>query len=537
MNKFKIIVFITFIVISALLVNTTKVSAWIPSELHGYVYGQLYDGTKVPLPNVKIQRMDCWVFSYCEDGIAQSCGDNRCWGYKDVVEVNTDANGNYSMGNASGYIVPRCSLANGANRCLTGQLGSVPEVDDGRHCDGYNWCGFNCGSNPHKYHPRFPNNYVLPGGLASLGYSKDYGYWSPSWPEAHTGNGESHDGAEFVFVFTPPPVCTNPRPTCPIGSELLTNPGFDTNSDGWSYWSNSAPKNGTGSWERNALKNISYGDAQAGWTQWINAVSLQGKYVRVAANIYRNANMSYSPYIGINVRRVGSSTWEYNYGGITSVTNINSCQQISKDILMPSNVEEIGVFSYHWNAPAGDTYTDWLSLCQIPNPTNTPIPPTATNTPIPPTNTPRPTNTPIPPTSTPRPTNTPIPPTSTPRPTNTPIPTATPTPACLLLPSTSQYVTVIPSVSGTILTLNWSQTFPTNIWTTVDNVAVVVGSNQDCVSYANPLVSSPWGLSSICLATIKSVVTLPKTTTIHTVTNLTANTTYYYRIIYLDTVH
>jgi len=101
-------------------------------------------------------------------------------------------------------------------------------------------------------------------------------------------------------------------------------------------------------------------------------------------------------------------------------------------------------------------------------------------------------------------------------------------------------VTVIPSVSGTTLTLNWSQTFPANIWATVDNingVAVVIGSNQDCVTYANPLNSPTWGLSAACQVTIKSIVTLPKTATIHTVSGLSSNTTYYYRVIYLDTVH
>jgi len=212
------IIFTTFFV--AILLTTlfsAPVQAIIPGSVNGKVEFELPDGTRVPASGSKIFRQDYWTFPYCPGNDGNN-GPNSCYGYKDGVEVVVGSNGNYSMGNTGNNPGPitQCAETSGANRCPSGEKGQINyNPDPSVNCFSLNWCGFNCGSNPHRFEAYFPEGYVLPGNLAGLGYSIDRGHWiTPGnggvYDESVNNNTQVHN-KNFIYkldVAITPPLCT-----------------------------------------------------------------------------------------------------------------------------------------------------------------------------------------------------------------------------------------------------------------------------------------------------------------------------------------
>jgi len=185
-------------------------NAWIPGGATGKVVAELPDGTRIPLPGVKIFRMDWWTWWYCPAG-------KKCWGTEDGVETTTDENGIYIMDNENNNPGWLCSHGNGAKKCPTGKKGNVrlcknkltnscSDKTDNQICTdppinsySLNWCGFNCGSNPHRWEAYFPENYHLPGNLEALGYSHLKGRWEPEFYQENFNNYQTKERKDFVF--------------------------------------------------------------------------------------------------------------------------------------------------------------------------------------------------------------------------------------------------------------------------------------------------------------------------------------------------
>jgi len=198
----------------------------IPGGVSGKVLYQLPDGTRGPLPGVKISRMDFWHWGddYCGRVPAQykSNKSNECWGYFHTVETTSDNRGYYTIANEGNNPAPIAAkkeeYEDGSytiiTKCLAGEKGRVPVCritptnapiirsnstsyincpDPGRSdydpnriicvdpiitCGSrLNWCGFSCGYPKHRWGPYFPQGYRLPGNLESQGYSHLRGKW------------------------------------------------------------------------------------------------------------------------------------------------------------------------------------------------------------------------------------------------------------------------------------------------------------------------------------------------------------------------
>ena len=196
-------------------------NAWLPGGAAGKVEAELPDGTRIPLPGVKIFRMDWWTWWYCPP-------NKRCWGIQDGVETTTDGNGRYTMDNDHNNPGWLCSNERGAKRCPTGRKGEIslclerasdscPDNKNKLICANpplkswsFNWCGFNCDSNPHRWEAYFPENYHLPGNLENLGYSHLRGSWHPQSYEENFTNDEIKERKNFIFKLSPP---LTPTPT------------------------------------------------------------------------------------------------------------------------------------------------------------------------------------------------------------------------------------------------------------------------------------------------------------------------------------
>ena len=120
-----------------------------------------------------------------------------------------------------------------ANLCPAGEKGKVDysksdgealeckKDPNGNYSDisaqGLNWCGFNCGANPHRWEAYFPDGYKLPGDLTNQGYSHTKGKWvldstDKQYYEEEVGNHGNIPDKNFVFVLDTPMqagVCTN----------------------------------------------------------------------------------------------------------------------------------------------------------------------------------------------------------------------------------------------------------------------------------------------------------------------------------------
>lgn len=243
--KKKIKLFVLIVINVGLLIFPFRkeVLAWIPGGLEGYVYYQLPDNTKGALPGVKLYRRSCWVpskwGSYGCGTPDESCyntwyNQSGCWSNAVGVEVTSQSNGYFHMWN--GIAVPtggacnsswacqggvencltscwHCNPGGAANKCLSGPMGSVTNSG----CN--NWCGYNCGMNPHQTIPYFPSGFKLPGNLESLGYSHLNGNWCQGVPyEGDWGNNENKTH-NYTYCFnalptlTPTITPTSPPPT------------------------------------------------------------------------------------------------------------------------------------------------------------------------------------------------------------------------------------------------------------------------------------------------------------------------------------
>ncbi len=218
MTKKLLILSLFFIVF---LFRTGDVFAWIPGTVSGTVEAELPDGSRVGLVGAVIYRQDFWTFSYCENG-------GSCFGHKDGVETVVGAGGIYSMGNDQNIPDPVCYTNNQdgqAKLCPAGEKGKVDysksdgdileckKEPDNNYSDisaqGLNWCGFNCGANPHRWEAYFPETYKLPGDLVSQGYSHLRGHWvlggtDKNYYEEEVGNHGNVPDKNFIFVLDEP---------------------------------------------------------------------------------------------------------------------------------------------------------------------------------------------------------------------------------------------------------------------------------------------------------------------------------------------
>jgi hypothetical protein len=241
----------------------------IPGGVSGGVYYQLPNGTRGPLPGVKISRMELWGWgeAYCDkvpDQYKSNLPDH-CWGYFNTVETTSDNEGNYTMANEGNNPAPIAAkkeeYEDGSytiiTKCLAGERGRVPVcritptnapiipstsyincpdpnwpdydpnqmicVDPPITCGQFNWCGFSCGYIQHRWGPYFPQGYRLPGNLENLGYSHRRGKWyryiqvgdsiileEGSEYMARIGNSGNFNGHDFIFILDPP---VTPTPT------------------------------------------------------------------------------------------------------------------------------------------------------------------------------------------------------------------------------------------------------------------------------------------------------------------------------------
>lgn len=261
-------------IVAVLLFGVTPVQAGLPGSVWGRVEIELPDGTRMPAPGVVLFRTDWWRWSYCGMGGRQSSSCKMdingvitdtvcCFGDQDGVEVITGTDGSYSMANDGNNPLPvdRCNTpefdggTGGAKRCLSGPKGSVPKTDDGRSCFGYNWCGLNCGSNPHRIEPYLPEGYSLPGNLEQLGYSTQSATFQPGLIDIKTANDENKGPFDFKVILQAAPSPTpdihqqsqkeqqklieqayNPSPTftpAPTGYLGLTNAEFEAKIAAW----------------------------------------------------------------------------------------------------------------------------------------------------------------------------------------------------------------------------------------------------------------------------------------------------------------
>lgn len=203
-------IFLSLLIFYFIFTGVKTTYANIPGAAHGKAKIHLPDGTEINLPGVKIFRTDMWGYGYCTPA------GSSCFGINDGVEVATNQQGEWWMGNdlPEPPAVLRCSEGSGARRCLSGSKNNVPTQDNpARHCFSYNWCGFNCGSNPHRVEPYFPTEYQLPGNLGSM-YSVQYGTWVPPYKDINTGNCCDYDVGTFVFWVSPTPTpIASPTPS------------------------------------------------------------------------------------------------------------------------------------------------------------------------------------------------------------------------------------------------------------------------------------------------------------------------------------
>ena len=233
----KRLLLIILIIISGILLKPQPVLANIPGAATGTVKVELPDGTRMVLPNVRIYRTDMWAYPYCPNG-------QPCFGDKDGVEVIVKADGTYYMGNDGNNPAPVCMFDSGATKCPAGEKDKIDHSTSDNKAPlqacsdpaaqvASNWCGLNCGSNPHRLEPYFPDGVGLPGGLEALGYSKDRGQWISSqggpFYEGGWGNDFTRNNIDFIFKLdisqhtptltpTPTPPPNTPTPTPPISA-------------------------------------------------------------------------------------------------------------------------------------------------------------------------------------------------------------------------------------------------------------------------------------------------------------------------------
>jgi len=258
------------LILSILLLFFLKFSSHvfaIPGGVRGKIQYQLPDGvigegTRGPLPGVKISRMELWGWGedYCKNVPAEYKSDkpDHCWGYFTTVETTSDNEGNYIMANEGNNPAPIAAKIEQhgdhsviITKCLTGEKGKVPVcritptnapiipstsyincpdpnwpnfdpnqmicVDPPITCGQFNWCGFSCGYIHHRWGPYFPQGYRLPGRLEELGYSHLRGKWyryfqvgdsiilgEGSEYMAKIGNSGDYYGHDFIFILDPP---------------------------------------------------------------------------------------------------------------------------------------------------------------------------------------------------------------------------------------------------------------------------------------------------------------------------------------------
>jgi hypothetical protein len=114
------------------------------------------------------------------------------------------------------------------------------------------------------------------------------------------------------------------------------------------------------------------------------------------------------------------------------------------------------------------------------------------------------------------------------------IPIPAPEPhSCLLTGPNSTRITNAQGVmSGTNLTITWSQNFPSLVWETVDSVSVLIGTDEVCVRTTDPTLG---GATVNCNGTPVYVSTYAdKDQTSHTQTGLNSDLQYFYKLVYID---
>lgn len=104
--------------------------------------------------------------------------------------------------------------------------------------------------------------------------------------------------------------------------------------------------------------------------------------------------------------------------------------------------------------------------------------------------------------------------------------------SCMLTGHNStRIVNVVGKVSGTNLNISWEQIFPDDVWSTIDKVSVIVGTDKICVETTDPTI---WSATAECNNTTVDITTYDKSQTSHTQTGLSEGLQYYYKIMYID---
>lgn len=155
--KVRRILALAFIILSTILTfflftKPEPVEAWIPAGMSGKVFTRV-NGQIVYLTGSKIYREDRYNWSYCNGG--------ACYGYNDGVQTGMGYT-EFSMANDSSDYY--CStpdgdgdgIPDGARLCGAGSFQGIP-VTPGNACVRQNWCGFNCGMNPHRVKAFLPD--------------------------------------------------------------------------------------------------------------------------------------------------------------------------------------------------------------------------------------------------------------------------------------------------------------------------------------------------------------------------------------------
>ncbi|MFH0791747.1 MAG: PKD domain-containing protein [bacterium] len=144
-------------------------------------------------------------------------------------------------------------------------------------------------------------------------------------------------------------------PSC---TELLNNPDFLNDSNGWWTWNQS---NTTETYSSGMLKITSTGNGTGCWSQTL--IGLAGKTVSFKASLKKSAVAASNPYIAINISNNWGQTWQNNFGGISTISTVGEFEQTGTTVTIPADITSTRVNFCVSGAPAMESYADWVSLC------------------------------------------------------------------------------------------------------------------------------------------------------------------------------
>ncbi|PIZ02285.1 hypothetical protein COY59_05525, partial [Candidatus Gottesmanbacteria bacterium CG_4_10_14_0_8_um_filter_37_24] len=206
-------------------------------------------------------------------------------------------------------------------------------------------------------------------GVRTVTYNIDPAHDYNFWIHARNECGSWGNAVSISFK------CATQRSACSMGSELLTNPDFSSDSSGWGAWNG---QNTVESYGGDKVTIQSTGNGNGCWSQDLSG--LAGKKIRIQGSLNKSTAMSGNPYIGVNT--LHPLGWTNNDGGMFSTSTVNGYETTTGDITISSDTTTVRPFFCVSGAAASYSYADWISLCLIPTDVPTPTP-TSTPTPTP----------------------------------------------------------------------------------------------------------------------------------------------------------